>query len=91
MPNHVHLLVQLPEDDSFSFANMMQLLKGRTATAANRLLNRRGQPFWQAESYDHLVRGHAGYERVKAYILHNPVKAGLVAGWELWPFSFLVE
>ena len=48
-------------------------------------------PFWQAESYDHLVRNDAGYERVKAYILHNPVKAGLMAGRELWPFSFSVE
>lgn len=91
MPNHVHLLVQLPEDESFSFAKMMQLLKGRTAAAANRLLNRNGQPFWQPESYDHLVRSPAECERVKTYIVHNPVKAGLVASWELWPFSFLAE
>ncbi len=88
MPNHVHLLVQLPEDESFSFEKMMQLLKGRTAVAANRQLGRSGQPFWQAESYDHLVRTEAESERVIAYILNNPVKAGLAACWPDWPFSY---
>lgn len=88
MPNHVHFLVQLPEDESFLFARMMQLLKGRTAVAANRLLHRSGQPFWQAESYDHLVRTDDEAERVMTYILNNPVKAGLAAEWQEWPFSY---
>lgn len=91
MPNYVHLLVQLPDDTLFSFERMMQLIKGRTATAGNRLLGRIGQPFWQPESYDHLVRSPAECERVTAYILNNPVKAGLTASWEEWPYSFLAE
>ena len=91
MPNHVHLLVQLPERENFSCVAMMQRIKGRTAVAANRLLERTGQPFWQHESYDHLVRSARETERVKAYILNNPVKAGLVGAWEEWPFSFLEE
>ncbi len=91
MPNHVHLLVRLPKSEGFLFDRMMQLLKGRTAVAANRQLGRGGLPFWQAESYDHLVRTPVEAERIIAYILNNPTKAGLAAEWREWPFSYLAE
>jgi len=90
MPNHVHLLVQLPDDSSFSAAGMMQRLKGRTALAANKILQLQGQAFWQKESYDHLVRDAREQERIVAYILNNPVKAGLVEDWTKWPYSYYV-
>jgi len=50
------------------------------------LLGRTGQPFWQAESYDHAVRDDRESDRIKGYIENNPVKAGLVANAEdyLW-------
>ena len=44
-------------------------------------------PFWQAESYDHLVvRDGREFERIRGYIEQNPVKAGLAASAEeyLW-------
>ena len=49
MANHVHLLV-LPRASPSQF---MQTIKRYTAREANRLLGRTGEPFWQAESYDH--------------------------------------
>jgi putative transposase len=57
-----------------------------TATACNRLLNRRGR-FWQAESYDHWVRDPDELDRIIAYIENNPVKAHLAAVAAEWPFS----
>jgi len=82
MANHVHLLV-LPR---ISPSRFLQTLKGYTAREANRLLGRTGQPFWQAETYDHTVRDDRESDRIKAYIENNPVKAGLVAKAEgyLW-------
>ncbi|HEY7303859.1 MAG TPA: hypothetical protein VH601_07095 [Bryobacteraceae bacterium] len=53
-------------------------LKGPTARAANRLLGRTGEPFWQAECYDHWVRDEDEFRRIRSYIEQNPVKAGLV-------------
>ena len=88
MPNHVHLVMQLPEVPDFSFGKLMQRLKGRTAYKANQLLQRNG-PFWQHESYDHLVRGIRELERINAYVVMNPVKAGLVENWEELPFTAL--
>jgi len=51
------------------------------------MLGLTGQPFWQDESYDHLVRSDAELERIREYIESNPVKAGLVAAPESWQWS----
>jgi REP element-mobilizing transposase RayT len=83
MANHVHLLV-LPR---VSPSRFLQTVKGYTAREANRLLGRTGQPFWQAESYDHWVRDEREAERIKAYIENNPVRAGLVANAGDYPWS----
>jgi len=83
MANHVHLLV-LPRSDPSRF---LQTLKGYTAREANRLLNRTGLPFWQAESYDHWVRDTREAEKIRAYIENNPVKAGLVSSAEDYRWS----
>jgi putative transposase len=37
-----------------------------------------GVPFWQAESYDRLIRHEGEFERIRSYIEANPVRAGLV-------------
>ncbi|AYA35854.1 hypothetical protein D3Y59_01595 [Hymenobacter oligotrophus] len=88
MPNHVHFVATIA-NETVGFVHTLQSLKARTARRCNALLARSG-PFWQDESYDHVVR-RSGEEmqRVISYILHNPVKAGLVADWQQWPFSYL--
>ena len=83
MANHVHVLL-LPKVLPSRF---LQSLKGSTAREVNRHLNRTGEPFWQAESYDHWVRDTAELERIAAYIESNPVKAGLVSKPEDYRWS----
>lgn len=70
-----------------SLSSIMQSLKGYTARRANRLLGRRGQ-FWQRESFDRWIRVASEWERTIAYVLNNPVKAGLVDNWEAWTWSY---
>ena len=89
MPNHVHVVQRLPDTSGLSFSKAMQLLKGRTARQANQLLRRTGEDFWQAESYDHVVRDAAEQQRIVAYVLNNPVKAHLVDEWQKWPYTYL--
>ncbi|WP_233636025.1 transposase [Hymenobacter setariae] len=86
MPNHLHMVVLLlPEAPPL--IKTLQRLKSYTATQANKLLGRTGA-FWQAESYDHVVR-NGELERIISYVLENPVKAGLVDNWEQWPYSYM--
>jgi type I restriction enzyme R subunit/putative DNA methylase len=73
MPNHVHLLLT----PLISGSKLMQSIKGFTAREANRILGFTGQPFWQAESYDHWVRNDAEFSRIANYIEENPVRARL--------------
>ncbi|WP_461094737.1 REP-associated tyrosine transposase [Spirosoma gilvum] len=87
MPNHVHALLT-PLEDDVPFYKILQRIKTYTSVRANRILNRVGQPFWQAESYDHVVRTHKSFGSIINYILQNPVKAGLVENWEDWPHSY---
>jgi REP element-mobilizing transposase RayT len=83
MPNHVHLLITPHSNVS----ELLRRLKGYSARQANRLLGRRGQPFWQDESYDHLVRNREESRRIERYIINNPVNAGLAESADRFPWS----
>jgi REP element-mobilizing transposase RayT len=83
MPNHVHLLIT-PRTD---VPKLLQKLKGSTARQANQLLGQTGTPFWQEESYDHLVRNSREFGRIETYIVQNPVQAGLVQSAEEYAWS----
>jgi hypothetical protein len=51
------------------------------------LLSRTGTPFWQEESYDHLVLNTLELGRIENYIIQNPVQAGLVRSAEEYRWS----
>jgi REP element-mobilizing transposase RayT len=59
MPHRVHLL--LPPRASVS--KLPGSIEAATAKRANLLLQRSGQPFWQDESYDRLVRDGDEFRR----------------------------
>ncbi len=82
MPNHVHLLVT----PYVTARQWLGPLKGFTAHQVNRVLGKHA-PFWQEESYDHLVRDGEEFRRIQRYIENNPVKAGLVGSAERFPWS----
>jgi putative DNA methylase len=83
MPNHVHLLVT----PAITLPKLTKSLKGITAKRANILLGLTGKPFWQDESYDHLVRGEQEFDKIRNYLEENPVRAGLVKGAIDYPWS----
>jgi putative transposase len=82
MPNHVHLLVT----PHVLAAKWLGPLKGFTGHQANLLLGTHG-PFWQEESFDRLVRNGDEFDRIRAYIEQNPVKAGLASLPDQFPWS----
>jgi REP element-mobilizing transposase RayT len=72
MPNHVHVLWT----PAGSLAALIGKVKGSTAHAANLILGTTGEPFWQDDYFDRLVRDDT-FEDIRRYIECNPVKAGL--------------
>lgn len=87
MPNHVHLLITENIQAEILYKTTASI-KRYSVVRANKILQQVGQPFWADESYDHLVRNEQEFENINAYILNNPVKAGLVEKWQDWKFSY---
>jgi putative transposase len=79
MPEHVHLLVNEPEQGNL--ARVIQALKLSVA------VRRRERPFWQARYYDFNVWSAEKQSEKLRYIHRNPVARGLVARPEDWKWS----
>jgi putative transposase len=84
MPDHVHWVFQLGPRPRLE--RVVGQLKGRSAARVNRRRGWFGR-LWQAGYHDHAVRKEEDLDGICAYVLHNPVRAGLVARAEDYPFS----
>jgi REP element-mobilizing transposase RayT len=85
MPDHVHLiftpLVNSGKREIYSLAEIMGGIKSASAQLINRELDRCGK-VWQTESFDRVLRSSESLDAKAAYILDNPVRAGLVSKWD---------
>ncbi|MFZ0275558.1 MAG: hypothetical protein WA254_01580 [Candidatus Sulfotelmatobacter sp.] len=68
----------------YSLAEIMDAVKGASAHKVNKTLGRKGR-VWQVESFDHVVRSSESLDAKIAYLLENPVRAGLVEEWVDYP------
>ena len=87
MPNHVHVVVW--PKPSWTLSDILHSWKSYTSSEANKILGRKGNSFWQEESYDHLVRDDEDMTRCCHYTTMNPVNAKLCACPEDWKWSSL--
>ena len=86
MPDHVHLLVEVP--GAMSLEKFMRLFK---QLAGYRIKQLTGEPAWQISYHDRILRREESLLDVAAYIWENPVKAGLVESRSDYPFSGPLE
>lgn len=82
MPDHLHLLLMGSEGSSL--ARFMKRLKQQTGFWFK---NRTGEVLWQRSYHDHVVRGDMNLLDAARYVAANPVRAGLVPGWEAYPYT----
>ncbi len=59
--------------------------KGRSARRINAVDGRQGR-IWQPGFHDHAVRAEESIEAAANYMIHNPVRAGLVADPHEYPY-----
>lgn len=89
MPDHVHSIFtplgNAEELEVYSLGRIMDAIKGASAHRVNRELGRTGR-VWQTESFDRVLRRSEKLEEKVAYILDNPVRAGLVPRWQDYPW-----
>ncbi|MCH7898246.1 MAG: transposase [Proteobacteria bacterium] len=93
MPDHIHWLLQLTGETTLS--DIVGRTKGRTAYLIARSTDVCGR-IWQSGFHDHALRAEEDIERVGNYLIHNPVRAGIVSDvdqysyWDsIWHRRFL--
>ena len=89
LPNHTHLVLELPDDSPLSFAKAIDLLHLRTGTNCRRLVRPKLPPeaeFWQVGWYEYAVQDAAELIRLLAYVRGNARAAGLPARFQEWPY-----
>lgn len=85
MPNHVHVVVQPRPPHPLS--EILHTWKSFSAHKINENIPKKIVPFWQGESFDHLIRDDDDLHRCSHHTLMNPVNAGLCAEPQTWQWS----
>jgi REP element-mobilizing transposase RayT len=84
MPDHLHLLLRLGAGNQ-SLGVIIGVRKGYT-TKQSRGLGYTGA-LWQTRFHDHILRKNEDARQIAEYIRQNPVRAGLVALPEEYPWG----
>jgi REP element-mobilizing transposase RayT len=82
MPDHLHWLLQL--GDRLALSQVVAVAKRWSSEQINRRVSRSGA-LWQAGFHDHAVRAEEDLRAVARYVIHNPVRAGLVDSVREYP------
>jgi putative transposase len=91
MPNHIHAIIEIPENvrknvavglkptatlKQHSISEIIRALKTFSAREINTICKTKNQPVWQKGFYDHIVRAEEDLYMIRIYIQTNP------ANWE---------
>jgi len=79
MPNHMHAIIQLRDLDpthTCERAALWEIVRVFKAATSYHIRRAEGQPWfaWQDEYYDSVIRTDAALQRVRQYILENPMR-----------------
>lgn len=89
MPDHAHLiltpLTDIKNQRIYPLHEVMRAMKSYSARRINERLGGSGR-IWQQESFDHVLRSSESLDAKIAYVLANPVRAGLVSVPEEYPW-----
>lgn len=85
MPDHLHALVEGARDDA-DLKRFMKLMRMKTAFSVAKTYRRR---LWQDGYFEHVLRDEETTPPVVAYIVSNPLRAGLVDCVDDYPYTYV--
>ena len=88
MPDHAHLFVAI-QSETVTLKAWVQSLKAILGKALLHLGHK--APHWQEGFFDHVLRSGESYGEKWEYVRQNPVRAGLTASAETWPYQGEVQ
>ncbi len=97
LPDHIHAMITLPEDDSNYSLRIREIKRlftmrflaesGETALPNPSRVRKKEAAVWQRRFWEHTIRDEQDYEHHFDYIHFNPVKHDLVERVVVWPWS----
>ena len=91
MPDHLHVVWQLPPGD-LAYSMRWRLLKSFVTREWKRNDSRQSvNKFWQNRFWEHTIRNQDDLEKHIDYIHYNPVKHGLVDDPAQWKYSSFLD
>lgn len=84
MPDHLHLFCA---PGIFPPTSLKQYVDYWRSEATRHWPVLKQKPIWQKDFFDRQLRSRESYREKWDYVLHNPVRAGLVTRPEDWPFQ----
>ena len=85
MPDHVHFFATSRAERKSLSDFMRDWKKWTTRLFVAKMIS--PAPTWQAEYFDHVLRTQWSYAEKWEYVRENPVRAGLVANPDEWPYQ----
>jgi len=87
LPDHLHCIWQLPEDDS-DYSNRWREIKKSCSRKINPKSNENNErSVWQRRFWEHVIQDEQDWQNHMDYIHFNPVKHGCVNKPDDWPWS----
>ncbi len=99
MSDHVHFLFEPQIKESrengapvfHSLTSILQAIKSSTAHRINAATGRQGDPVWDKESFDRMIRGEEDLQEKFTYITRNPWDAQIAGPDEDYPWVWFPE
>ena len=89
MPDHLHFIAHKKDSQSRErLYDLVRLLKSKSLYLLKKA-NVVVRTFWQHGYYEHVIRNERDWTEKARYVLDNPIKAGLVASHQDYPYLFV--
>ena len=85
MPDHVHFFASPSVDEAKTLSIFVGSWKSWTRKEMRALIYSSFE--WQREFFDHVLRSSESYGQKSEYARMNPVREGLVASADAWPYQ----
>ena len=90
LPDHIHLLMKLPKEDS-DFSIRMREIKRLTTLWMKQETTEVIDRIWQEKFWEHTIRDEKDLQTHFDYIHYNPIKHGFMQTYDGWKWSSFRE
>lgn len=86
LSDHFHLIIQPMEKCEGAYYSLSEIMHGIKSFTAHKI----GEPVWQHENFDRIIRDKEELFEKMNYVMENPIKAGLAGDYNTYKWLFYI-